>query len=432
MTKTLVTYILIGLTTCQLYSQTAQIKQLENRRKQVMTEIQNTNAQLKEIKQTFNDLQKKVALIEKQINARKEIINLLEQENKAIQIQQQITENEIQALEVELRQKKKNYDKAIKAIIYRNQGKNKLLYILSGKSLAEAMRRMKFLKEYSDWRSNEADQIKSKTAQLQQKHSELEQQRKQKIIIINQKDAEQQSLIQEEENHKKAVAEAQKKEKELQKEIARKQQQINQLNNRINKLIAQEVARQKREAERKAREQALAKKQQNSRASRQNRQGKNNQTTKQQNSKTLVEAPDINNSLSRNFASNKGKLPIPLTGRYAIVSRFGTHKQGNITINNNGIDLQGQPGAEARAVFNGEISHIVSFPGFNNCIIIRHGNYYTFYGNIQNVYVRQGQTINTGETLGKIFSDPETGITKMHFQLWNGTRKQDPSPWLQQ
>lgn len=402
-------YIVMALSTTLLCAQTSEINKLKNRRQQIIAEIENTNKQLQQTKQTFEDLKKRLSLTERQINARKEIISLLEQETKAIEIQQQITENEIKSLEQELKERQRRYANATNAIMYRNQGKNKLLYILSGRSLSEALRRMKFLKEYAQWLSNEADLIKEKSNELHLKKSDLELQRKQKIVTINQKDYEQKKLIQEEINYKKEVAQAQKQEKTLQKALAQKQRQANQLNQQINKLIAQEVAKQKREAERRAREQ----------------QRKN----PKQRSSTPPKVDDTT-PLSNSFQANKGRLPSPITGQFAIVSRFGTHKQGNITINNNGIDLQGQAGAEARTVFDGEVSRIVSFPGFNNCIIVRHGKYYTFYGNIQHVYVKQGQRVKTGESLGKIYTDSETEVTKMHFQLWNETNKQDPYPWI--
>ncbi|MDL2215275.1 peptidoglycan DD-metalloendopeptidase family protein, partial [Dysgonomonas sp. OttesenSCG-928-M03] len=152
--------------------------------------------------------------------------------------------------------------------------------------------------------------------------------------------------------------------------------------------------------------------------------------------KYIAEAPVMtkeNFNLSSNFASNKGKLPIPVTGRYRIIGRFGTHRHGqwNVTTNSSGIDIQAQSGAQARAVFNGEVSRVVAFPGYNNCVIIRHGGYYTFYGNIQQVNVRQGQKVSAGQPLGVIYTDADTGSSQLHFQLWKGTNKLNPEPWLQ-
>ncbi|OJU50244.1 MAG: hypothetical protein BGN96_10375 [Bacteroidales bacterium 45-6] len=449
----------------QAMAQTAKIKQLEIQRKKALLEIENTNKLLIDTKKITQNLSTRIKLIANQIDSRKQVVSLLEQESDALLVQQGITQKEIEALQKELKGKQENYAKAIEGMIYKKQSENKLLYILSGKSLAESMRRMRFLKEYSEWRVKQADEIKAKAEQLHQKKADLEQQHKSKILLIGQKDAEQQTLKKEEEAHKQEIAEAKQKQGELQGIISEKKKQANLLNTQIERLIAAEVARQEQEERRKAEEKArrLAAEEKSRQLAAQERARKEAEekasrpkTKKEKDSRTLpvqepepkkaemaeeritkrnepllVEAPSENVALSNNFASNKGKLPVPVTGRYSIVSGFGEHQQSqHVTINSNGIDIQTQAGAEARAAFGGEVSKVVAFPGYNNCIIIRHGNYYTFYGNIQSVFVHVGQTVKTGQSLGKIFTDSDSGVTKMHFQLWNGTSKQNPTTWL--
>ncbi len=446
--------------------QTAKIKQLEIQRKKALFEIENTNKLLIDTKKISQNLSTRIKLIANQIDSRKQIVSLLEQESNALMVQQEITQKEIGLLQKELKGKQDNYAKAINGMIYKKQSENKLLYILSGKSLAESMRRMRFLKEYSEWRSKQADEIKAKSQQLHQKRADLEQQRKSKIILIGQKDAEQQKLKKEEDAHKQEIAEAKLKQGELQGIISEKKKQANLLNAQIERLIAEEVARQEQEAKRKAEEKAKrlaaeeksrhlaaqekARKEAEEKAPepKTKKKGKDNTTSRaleaeakkadieeerstKRTETILAEAPSENIALSNNFASNKGRLPVPVTGRYSIVSGFGEHQQSlHVTINSNGIDIQTQAGADARAAFGGEVSKIVAFPGYNNCIILRHGNYYTFYGNIQSVFVHVGQNVKTGQSLGEIFTDSDTGVTKMHFQLWNGTSKQNPTTWL--
>ncbi|NMB49622.1 MAG: M23 family metallopeptidase, partial [Bacteroidales bacterium] len=137
-------------------------------------------------------------------------------------------------------------------------------------------------------------------------------------------------------------------------------------------------------------------------------------------------------NLSKNFAANKGRLPMPVTGTSTIVSNFGINKSSewNVSINSNGIDIQAQQGAVIRTVFDGEVSKVFSFPGSNTCMIVRHGEYYTFYANIIDPSVKQGDKVKTGQALGKIYTDPDTGLSTMHFQLWQKTNKLNPQPWL--
>ncbi|MCD8193944.1 MAG: M23 family metallopeptidase, partial [Tannerellaceae bacterium] len=132
--------------------------------------------------------------------------------------------------------------------------------------------------------------------------------------------------------------------------------------------------------------------------------------------------------------NNRGKLPFPVAGRYTIVSRFG--EQQNLELkyvmtNNNGIDIQTTPGTDARAVFNGEVTRVFVVPGYNNSVIVRHGNYLTVYSNLSQVYVKAGDKVSTRQPIGKIFTDTEDGnATILHFQLWKEKVKQNPLPWL--
>ena len=123
---------------------------------------------------------------------------------------------------------------------------------------------------------------------------------------------------------------------------------------------------------------------------------------------------------------------MPVTGTASIVGSFGAkkHSEWNVTTNSNGIDIQAQKGASIRAVFDGEVSKVFSFPGSNTCVIVRHGEYYTFYANIYDLFVKQGDKVKTGESLGRIFTDPDTNVSSMHFQLWQKTTKLNPAPWL--
>ena len=230
-------------------------------------------------------------------------------------------------------------------------------------------------------------------------------------------------------------------EKKLKQSLQQKQRRADQLNTQIEKLIAEEVARLEREEE--ARRLAESKKQ----GKKSTTDGKTPETKetpkKTESSDTKAEiSPRIDPgaskestetfNLSKNFAANKGNLPMPVTGTSSIVGTFGTkrHSEWNITTNSNGVDIQAERGANIRAVFDGEVSKVFSFPGSNTCVIVRHGDYYTFYANIYDLFVKQGDKVKAGQSLGRIFTDPDTGISTMHFQLWQKTNKINPAPWL--
>ncbi|MFV0469684.1 MAG: murein hydrolase activator EnvC family protein [Dysgonomonas sp.] len=422
------------------FSQSNKIKDLENKRKQTLREIENNNKLLNETKRTTSTLLNRIKIITTQISARQQVLTLLGEEVDQLTIEESETEKEIAALEAELKEKQKSYAKAIDGLLQKRQKSSRLLYILSGRSLSESFRRFMYLKDYSEWRSKQADDIKKQRDALNQKRAALEQSRKDKLALLGLRESEQNKLQQEEQLHQDEVSEANKKQKELQDIIREKQKQANALNAQIESLIAAEVARQEKEAKRLAEEErkkqlaiaaAAAKKEKKAEAPKTS-QAKPS-TSKAETTAPATPANETRESfaLSSNFASNKGKLPMPITGSSLIIGKFGAHQHNSyITTNSNGIDIQSQSGAEARSVFDGEVTTIAAIPGYNVCIIVRHGSYYTFYGNIQNVYVKQGQRVNTGQSLGKVYFDSNTGSSQMHFQLWKGTTKLNPEPWI--
>jgi len=396
----------------QLHGQTKQISDLEKKRKATLRDIENTNKLLIDTKKTTANLLNRIKLISSQISSRHDLVTILNQEIAQISREQKKTEAEIKELEIDLARKQENYATAIKGMIRKKQNSNNLIFILSGKSFGESLRRMKYMKEYSDWRNDQAEEIKEKKAELSEKKLALEKSKAEKGTLLAQRKREEEQLKKEEEQQQQEVAEAEKKQVALQSDLKKKQQQANALNAQIEKLIAEEIARQEQEAKRIAAEKAKA-------------------AGKAPSTATLPTQTKENVSLSNDFASNKGKFQMPVTGPSAIISRFGdkVDKRWKVTTNSGGIDIQAQAQAEVKTIFQGEVSKIIVFPGYNNCIIIRHGNYYTFYGNIKDLYVKQGQQVKTGESLGKIFTD-ENGTSVTHFQVWKGTVKQDPEPWL--
>lgn len=426
-------FLLVLIVSISSFAQTARIKQLEEQRKQALREISNTDQLLRDTKKTTSNLLDRVQLISNQIFSRQKILTLLEQEVSGIDSEQRQIENDIVRLEGELKEKQKNYAKAIDAMQRNRRSENKLLFVLSGKSLTESYRRMRYLSEYSDWRAKQADEIKDRSEKLKERKSALAKVKVEKTSLLSLRTNEQENLKKEEENYKLEVGEAQQKQQDLQKILSQKKQQAEALDRQIAKLIAEEVARQEREAKRREEERLraeAAKKAANKSTANRSATNKTVVTTP----KTTVARASVtpeNVTLSNNFASNKGRLPYPITGNYTITTRFGSHQHTKfVTTSSSGIDIRSQAGADAKAVFDGEVTYVAAIPGYNTCIIIRHGNYYTFYGNIQSIYVKQGDKVKTGQALGKVYTDPDTGYSQMHFQLWQGTTKMNPEPWL--
>ncbi|MFA7226901.1 MAG: peptidoglycan DD-metalloendopeptidase family protein, partial [Dysgonamonadaceae bacterium] len=398
------------------FSQTIQIESLQKQRELLQEEIQNTNKLFLDVKKHTTTILQRINLINKQLETRRELITVYRNEIAALEKEQKRLEKEIIKLNEELTKKQENYARAIKGMLNHQQSQKKLFFILSGKTLGESLRRMQYLKDYSKWQKKQAEEIKKKQAELAEKKNELAKAKtnKEKALLALQN--EQNKLVNEEKMRQTEMAEAKGRQQELQKTLQAKRQQAAKLNAQIEKLIAEEVARQEREAEARRRAQEAERKRaleaQKIKDS-QKKQEESKSTIQKESTEDVYVASAETFNLSRNFAANKGKLPMPVTGTSTIVSNFGINKSSewNVSINSNGIDIQAQQGADIRTIFDGEVSKVFSFPGSNTCMIIRHGDYYTFYANIIDPSVKQGDKVKTGQALGKIYTDPDTGIS---------------------
>lgn len=425
----LFTILLFSSSLTLVFAQRAKIKELEAQRKIALQEIENTNLLLKNTKSNTSSLLNRIKLISSQIESRQRVVQLLEQEvDQLTKEEGKIAEN-IKILESNLEMEKDAYAKAVTSMMRNRQNENNLLFVLSGKSLTESYRRFLYLKDYSNWRKRQAEEIQRKNKELSLKQDSLHLAKKEKEALLLTRTNEQTKLKKEEDNYQKEVKAAQKKAKDLQKVLAQKQKQAKALDRQIEKLIAEEIARQERIAKKEREE---AEKQAKAEAERARARG---ETVKPAPTPTPEAKPALSTKenivLSSNFASNKGKLPMPISGQYSITSRFGENKRSKfVTTSSSGIDLQSQPNSEARVVFNGEVTKIISIPGYGTCILVRHGNYYTFYGNIDKLSVKQGDKVSTGQRLGTIYTDPDTNVSQMHFQLWQQKNKLNPELWL--
>lgn len=430
-----------------IFAQNAKMKQLAEQKKKAISEIQTNDLLLKQTKINTASLLNRLQLIESQIEMRKNILNVVTAEMDELNSQQQILNSDIDKLSKELVKQKKQYEKAIIGLM-RNQNSTseEIVFILSSNDFGEMFRRFLYIKDYSYWIKAKMEEIKEMNTQLVNKQVKLEKTIEQHKILMSQYDAENKQLQIEEATFKKQVAEAKSNEQELNKLIEQKRRQANKLDEQIDKLVAQEIQKQN----------DLIKKQIASNKVKLNN-SKNTKpdeaTPKEEaesdNSKKEVEASapaqglfgsnekimssieEGNTKLSTNFASNKGKFTFPITGKYSIVRHFGTKQESTWTSSNKGgIDIQSQSNAKARSIFTGQVSTIFPIPGYGTCILVRHGDYFTLYGNIVDIHVKQNDKVETGQILGSVFTDPETNIAEMHFQIWKQRQKLNPELWL--
>ncbi len=247
--------------------------------------------------------------------------------------------------------------------------------------------------------------------------------------MLKEREGEKVKLEAQEKEKRILVANLQKKQRGLQNEINKKRREANQLNARIDKLIAEEIERARKRAQEEARREEAA------RRKAQGKEGQSAGTGAKTKSKPLevYTMSKADRELSGNFAANRGKLPMPISGAYIITSHYGQYAvEGlrNVKLDNKGIDIQGKPGAQARAIFDGKVAAVFQLNGLFN-VLIRHGNYISVYCNLSSASVKSGDTVKTKQHIGEVFSDgTDNGRTVLHFQLRREKEKLNPEPWL--
>ena len=272
----------------------------------------------------------------------------------------------------------------------------------------------------------QGEEIQKKQKQINDKRAELTEARKAKENLLKERENEKTTLERQEKEQKALVDSLRKKQRSLQSEINKKRKEANQLNARIDRLIAEEIEKARKRAEEEARREAAARK----------KAEKTESPSAAKPKAKPLEAYTMNKAdreLSGSFASNRGKLPVPVTGPYIITSHYGEYTVPGlrgVKLDNKGIDIQAKPGAQARAVFNGKVAAVFQLNGLFN-ILVRHGAYISVYCNLSTASVKADDMVKTGQTLGTIFSDgADGGRTVLHFQLRREKEKLNPEPWL--
>lgn len=426
------TFVFVGN---EAFSQTtAKIKELENRRNELQQQITESETLLRSTKKDVKSQLDNLALITGQIEKRKQYLEVLQADVNALNAEITSLGKQLAELEKELNEKKENYQASVQYMYKNRSVQEKLMFIFSAKNFNQMYRRMRYVRQYADFQRVQGKEIEGKQQQVNAKKEELETTKSAKETLLKQGEAERARLQIQERDRQTLVANLQKKQRGIQQEINKKRQTAQQLNRQIDKLIEEEVAKARKRAEeearRKAAEEAKAK-QANAKAN-----TKSNTPTQSKEVKKAapVEKFNLNTEdrrLSGNFERNRGILPMPITGPYVIVSHYGAYTVDGlkyVKLDNKGIDIKGKAGAQARAIFDGEVSVIFKYNGLNN-VLIRHGAYISVYCNLSTVNVQKGSKVNTRDVIGAIATDTN-GNTVLHFQLRKETAKLNPELWL--
>ncbi|WP_373730010.1 murein hydrolase activator EnvC family protein [Bacteroides heparinolyticus] len=410
------------------------IKELENRRGALQKLIAESETLLVNTRKDVGSQLSGLAALTGQIEERKRYILAINNDVEAIERELGVLGRQLVRLQNDLKDKKQKYESSVQ-YLYKNRSiEEKLMFIFSARTLAQTYRRMRYVREYATYQRLQGEEILKKQEQVNRKQAELRQVKAAKEGLLKEREAEKARLEVQEKEKKTLVANLRKKQRGLQDEIGKKRREADRLNARIDRLIAEEIEKARKRAEEEARREAAARKKADEKGGKSEKSAASSTSSKPK--ATPLETYSMSKAdreLSGNFANNRGKLPMPLTGAYIIVSHYGQYAvEGlrNVKLDNKGIDIQGRPGAQARAIFDGKVAAVFRLNGLFN-ILIRHGNYISVYCNLSSASVKQGDNVTTKQTLGEIFSDgADGGRTVLHFQLRKEKEKLNPEPWL--
>jgi len=417
---------LIFVTLCGWFGSVLAQPTTQQKKVQLQNQMQKLQDEIKVIQQAIkaNEAKKDKSLsevlsLQAKIQSREKLIGNIANQVSDLDASIDHTQEEIDAKTVEIDKLKAEYAKMLRKSYENISLQNQVAFMLSSSSFSDAARRYNYLLKIAEYRSNQAKLIQTRVIELQTKKDELMVTKGQKESMLEKQNAQKLQLEEEKKQKDQAVVELLDKDKKLRQRQVEKNKAVAQLNGRIQAIIEDEIRQARKKAEELAKKAGTTKP------------AITTSTSEPKKVEAMPMTPE-EQALAKDFLSNRGKLPWPVAKGH-IVSQFGKHEHPvlkGVIIENNGVDIKTEKGAEARALFNGTVVSVFYLPTTHNCVIVKHGDYFTVYSNLESVAVATNQEITTKQTLGKLYADKAEDLTKVHIEIWKGKEKMDPKLWL--
>ena len=420
------------------------IKKLQSERTTLEKQISDSEKLLKTTKKDVASQLNNLMVISSQITKQQNYVQSVHNEVSALQGDITSLQKQLKVLEKDLADCKQKYRRAVTQLNRNRLGQSKWKFILSANSFRQMSRRMRYITEYSKYQRAQGEIIRQKEDTIKAKRAELLATKQEKNALLQEGKEQQARLEKQKQDRQKVVNNLNAKQKQLQNTIAQNKRRQKQLDARIDKLIQEEIAaaerrrkeaeaRRRAEAERKRKEEERRRAAANKKTSASNKKSSTKPSKPAERTATprFYEEDNADRALNGSFQANKGRLPMPITGSYFISAHYGQYNAEGlrgVQLDNKGINITGQPGAQARSVFAGEVTAIFSLGGMQN-VIVRHGSYMSVYCNLASCAVKRGQKVSARQLLGRVATDASGNCT-LHFQLRREREKLNPEPWL--
>lgn len=375
-------------------------KKLKEKEKELQKKIENTKNLIKLTKNSEQLTIAELAILNHQIAYREELVLNINYQMRKI-------EDEIEAMEMQIIQLENNInilkDEYAKMLQYAYKNRNdefNLFYVFSAETYSEAYKRMQYIDQYADYRTNQIIKIQETKDLLDSNLVLLQGAKNEKAEIASLQELEKENFLKDQQEQKDALLKLKMNEQKYASQLASQQKE----KDKIQAMITAAIKKELEEAEK-------------------------------DNKAGFSLTPEAA-SLAKSFTSNKGKLPWPVE-KGAITTRYGKHQHEEyvgVSVDNKGIDITTEQGAEVRAVFGGTVSSVFTIPGAGKVVMVSHGNYRTVYANLQEVYVKKGDKLETKGKIGKLLPSINGNVSEAHLEIWKissaGTNTENPELWI--
>ena len=394
-------------------------KELESRRKKLLQDIKITSTLLNKTARSRAAALDRYVALKSQIKSREALLATLQEEMSFMDTLMLRNTEVVTALKRDMTKLEEEYALMARKAQRLRMTNSRLLFIFSAESFNDVFRRWQYLRQYDNYRKRQAQLIVSTQTMLSAKVQQLEIQKEEKQLLVASEE-EQKTILEKEMLAKSSILKTLRNDEDrLRNNLASKRKAHHKLNTAIENVIRQEIIAQRKRARDPESLNATA--------------GR----TTPKSSDAARPRPDNtrrsgSSALTGEFRRHRGRLNWPV-GSGVITSYFGKQSHPTlqkIQITNNGIDIQTQQRAKVKAVFKGEVVGTQFIPGYHYMVILRHGNYFTVYSNLEEVYVKKGAQVATQQSLGRVAVDKRTGKSEVHFEVWRDKVRLNPTDWV--
>ncbi len=418
MSKYITCLFLIGFTSI-CWGQIGEQQKLEERKAQIQAQIKENEKLLQNVKTQEKSVLNVIGIKDQKIRLKENLINTTENQTKLLGNDIYKNQIKINELNRELDKLKADYAEMILKSYKSRSEQSRAMFLLSSKNFLQAYKRLQYMKQYSSYRKMQGDEIIAKASELDAYNQKLSNQKEEKHKLIKENETEKLTLEQEKQEQEKLINSIKKDKKKIAGEIKKQQQETKAIEREIDKLIREAIAIANKKA-------AAASAKANP------RKVVTTAETKATESTTKIVLTAEGKIESDNFKANKGKLPWPVEKGF-VSQKFGDQPHpliSSLMVHNSGVEITTDQGANARAVFSGEVTQVQVVSPVKKAVIIKHGDFFTVYQNLGKVYVREGDKVSIKQSIGQIRTSGDTGKTVMKFNILQNTSYINPALWL--